>query len=150
MHDKWIKYKGILLILGIALIIGEKYSWWLVPDLGFNLYFCVFIFILPSLGTLFVLPYLSQWRSTKSWLHKPITYISLISYSMYLLNFTVMAMYVVPKTVSIFWPSLSATQYAWVATGLYWLFNVVCSILIYKYFEIPFMKLRDRFKSTNT
>ena len=83
--DKWIKYKKSFLILGISYFLIAKFILPYYINLN-SLYFTVFSFTLTSISTLLLIPFLSNWKKTKSILYKPITYISLISYSMYLIN----------------------------------------------------------------
>ncbi len=144
-HQNWIKHKVPLFLLGILMILGEKYIWkFMLPVTGINLYFCVFTFMMTSFGTLAVLPFLSEWKKTSSIFYKPVTYISLISYSMYLLNLNVMVMYVVPKVLGFCSIEQSAAIYPMAASAAYWIFTISCSILLYKFWEMPFMRLRDR------
>lgn len=84
-NSLWIKFKTQLLFTGILLFIASKF---ILPHFTAidGIYFCVFSFTLISTGTLFMLPYLSELKTGNGFLYKPITYISLISYSMYLLN----------------------------------------------------------------
>jgi peptidoglycan/LPS O-acetylase OafA/YrhL len=122
------------------------------PDMN-GVYFKVFYFSFISLATLFTLPFLSTLTSGKGFFYKPITYISLISYSMYLLNLNVIQIWILGK---IDWTVITGNIYliSGVKYFMYWFLVITLSLLLYKYFEIPMMKLRDKkitfkFRSSN-
>jgi peptidoglycan/LPS O-acetylase OafA/YrhL len=143
-NDIWRKFKNQLLILGILLFIFSKFILprFIAID---SLYFCVFSFTIISLGTLFMLPYLSCLKTGKGFIYKPITYISLISYSMYLLNLTIIQRWIIHK---IPWKEITDNGYLVVISNycIYWLLVIGFSILIYKYYEVPMTSLREKFK----
>jgi peptidoglycan/LPS O-acetylase OafA/YrhL len=143
-HKLWIKYKIQLLFLGILLFLVSKF---ILPNfIAINgIYRCVFSFTLISIATLFLLPYLSQLRSGKGIWYKPVTWISLISYSMYLLNYSIVYKWIINK---IPWNEFIINRYLIVITkyGSYWVLVIGLSILIYKYFEIPMTSLREKVK----
>jgi len=140
----WIKFKTQLLVIGVLLFMASKF---LLPHFTAidGIYFCVFSFTLISTGTLFMLPYLSELRTGNGLLYKPITYISLISYSMYLLNLSIVQRWIIRN---IPWEQITDNGYIKVVANysIYWLLVIGLSILIYKYFEIPMTSLRERFK----
>ena len=140
----WNKFKTQLLIAGILVFIASKF---ILPHfLGIDgVYFCVFSFTIISGGTLFMLPYLSNLKTGEGFLHKPITYISLISYSMYLLNLSIVQKWIIRK---IPWREITDNGYIILVSKycIYWLLVIGLSILIYKYFEVPMTALRERFK----
>ncbi len=89
------------------------------------------------------LPYMDGWRTaTGGWarfgLARAITHISLISYSMYLLNLTPIMMTIVNRI-----PTTSSTI-GWLKIGLFWGLVLSLSTLLYKFFEKPVTELRER------
>lgn len=140
----WIKFKTQLLFTGILIFIASKF---ILPHFTsiISVYSCVFSFTLISIGTLFVLPYLSELKTGNGLLFKPITYISLISYSMYLLNLSIVQSWIIGN---IPWNKITDNGYLIVISNysIYWSLVIGLSILIYKYFEIPMTSLRERFK----
>ena len=140
----WIKFKTKLLFIGVLLLMASKF---LLPHFTSidGIYFCVFSFTLISIGTLFLLPYLSELKKGNVLLYKPITHISLISYSMYLLNLSIIQGLIIHR---IPWEEITDNEYLIVVSnyGIYWLLVISLSILFYKYFEIPMTSLRERFK----
>ncbi|MEZ4801912.1 MAG: acyltransferase [Gelidibacter sp.] len=140
---KWTQSKFLFLIIGVSLFIITKllYVFHFIPAESF--YNCVFSFTVTSLATLALLPFLSQMKQGNGFIHKGVTIISLISYSMYLINFTVVQGIII-KTIP--WDSITRNHDLTILVkyGFFWLITVIGSILIYKYYEIPLTSLRDK------
>lgn len=139
----WIKFRLQLFLIGVVLFIIYKFILSSLPIHG--IYFCVFSFTLISIATLFLLPYLNELKTGKGFLYKPITYISLISYSMYLLNLSIVEIWILGN---IPWKNftdnpdiIAISKYA-----CYWVLVIGLSILIYKYFEKPMTSIRERYR----
>lgn len=140
----WIKYKIHFLTLGIALFISMKLN--LLEFSLFGLYNCVFLFSTTSLATLFLIPYLSCLKTGKGFIYKLITYISLISYSMYLINLKIVQKWILGNIDWTLLESFNGYLFLLLRYSLYWTLTIIISILIYKYFETPTMNLRDKIK----
>ena len=100
-------------------------------------------FLLIGLSMTLLMPYMDGWRTaTGSWarfgIGRAITHVSLISYSMYLLNLTPIMMTLVDRI-----PTTSLAV-GWLKVGLFWTLVLVLSTLLFKYFEKPVTELRDR------
>lgn len=138
----WLKHKKVLLILGILIFISTKVLFLsdIISDSGF--YNCVLSFSVTSIATALLLPYLSDLKKGTGMVHSAITVISLISYSMYLLNLSVVQFNIINK---IAWSGLIDNVYVIIILkyGTYWALTIIGSILIYKYYEIPTTRLRD-------
>lgn len=139
----WQRFRVLLLWTGLLLFVLLKIIALngLLPVNG--LFNCVFSFSITSLATLFLLPFLSNLRTGKGYLFYFFTYISLISYSMYLLNLSVVQFWILDNI------NLERFQHipylnVIVMYSLYWILTIFLSIILYKYFEMPIMKLRDR------
>ena len=142
--SKWVKHKIIFLITGILLFVFSKFiSDRLFPELG--LYNCVFSFTTISLATLFLLPFLSDIKTGKGFFYRTITHISLISYSMYLVNLSLVKSWIIDK---INWMEIFSSNYLVVffKYSLFWFLTIFLSVILYKYFELPMMNLRDKKK----
>jgi peptidoglycan/LPS O-acetylase OafA/YrhL len=141
----WSKYKNILFTVGITLFLLSKV---MVPKILIvgGLYHCVFSFSEISIATLFMLPLLSALKNGKGYLFRMITYISLISYSMYLVNYSLIQVFLLDKI------TISTNIYTapFLKLFLYWFFTILLSILIYKFFEVPTTALRDFYKVKRT
>lgn len=141
---KWSKVKFPLLIIGILLFTVTKCLSLFNIIAVDSFYMCVLSFSVTSLATLSLLPYLSNLKAGSGMLYKGITVISLISYSMYLLNLTVVQNIIMTDFIP--WDSLSGDTYLRVILkySSYWLLTILGSIIIYKYYEIPLTTLRDK------
>lgn len=132
----WKKYKnswllaGVLLFLFIHLVHTET-----VRPFGF--YHSVFSFSTVSLATLLLLPALSAYRSEKGWFFKVVTYISLISYSLYLLHLGLVQLVLI-KGFNKLYDLPPGINYI-----IYWTLSLALSTLLYKYYERPTTALRD-------
>ncbi len=137
----WINHKVKLLIIGISLILLNKFVITDFVEIN-SLYSNVFSFTFISFSTILLLPFLSVLKSGKGILVKPITYISIISYSMYLLNSSVIQWWIITKLP---WNLNNETGdiICMINYFVFWALVIILSILMYKYFEIPMTKLRD-------
>ncbi|WP_372757303.1 acyltransferase family protein [Mariniflexile sp.] len=138
----WSKYKVQLFVIGLFLFTLTKFNF--LNFSQFGLYDCVFSFSVVSIATLFLLPYLSLLKNGRGFIYKYTTIISLISYSMYLVNYTIVLEWIIIK---IDWRILANfnSHIALISKNvLFWFLTIFISIITYKYFEIPLMKLRDK------
>jgi peptidoglycan/LPS O-acetylase OafA/YrhL len=143
---RWVKYRNPLLITGILLFLFIKFiSGEIFSDTG--MYNCVFSFTLVSIATLFLLPFLSHIKTGKGFLFITITRISLISYSMYLVNLSLVKNWIIDN---IDWTGIFNNGYLLVFCkySLFWLLTIFLSVVLYKYFELPVMNLRDKKKQS--
>jgi peptidoglycan/LPS O-acetylase OafA/YrhL len=101
-------------------------------------YSCVFSFAVTSVGAVLLLPYLSDYNVKDGWFFKPLTLVSLISYSMYLLNLSVIQDY----GGTFIRMRVSGSYY--IQYLLFWVMTLMASALMYKYFEKPVMDLRKK------
>jgi peptidoglycan/LPS O-acetylase OafA/YrhL len=142
LKKAWLRFRYPLLIAGIGMLVLHRYSFlWLQSNPFFYMYDCVFSFSLVSLATLFLLPCLSEIKHGKGFLYKVITYTSIISYSMYLLNLSVVQQLILPQIIN---------TPPWACYILFWILTYILSHIMYKYFEKPVMDLRQKIKSRRT
>lgn len=88
----------------------------------------------------FSLPFLSQWKSVPRLISKPVTTISLISYSMYLLHYSIILQlmrYLKPIE------NLSIDE-KMIYVIIYLTLTILLSYILYKVYEKPMMDIRDR------
>ncbi len=144
--------------------IWNKANFWFLPILGFialyylkfknpsntSEYTVVWLPIIKSLIVFISLPFLAQWKEFRfSKIGKTVTFISLISYSMYLTNLTVVIHMIIKHAIHGNYlhkhvlPSYWEYEYL-----LFWAITIVLSYLTYVTIEVPFMKLRDIKKKT--
>jgi peptidoglycan/LPS O-acetylase OafA/YrhL len=141
--QKWLRHPKILMVAGLVLFCGYQF---VIPHffaIG-SLYYCVFSFSTVSIATLLLLPFLSSYKSARGKIYVAVTYISLVSYSMYLINLSLVQEWIIGN---IQWKALGNLYLIVVLRfALFWTLTMVLSILLYKYFEIPCTNLRDSHK----
>lgn len=140
----WKRTKWIWTIFGLMMIGFYTFG---VGFLGlfidrYPFFWNVIYLPLASLSVAFFLPILSEWKSEKSILSKPITFISLISYSIYLLHYGV-----VLQTMKYFIDTENLTPTLTVAfTAVYLIVTILLSTLLYRFYEKPMMDKRESVK----
>lgn len=140
-NSSWIKFKKIYFIIGLLLLLGSSYLIKFPVD---SVYFCVFYFSINSFSTLLLLPFLSEFNyNKKGFFLQIITKISLISYSMYLINLTLVQGWMLENIPFEKWSVFTINQTEYIIYISYWLLTISLSIFLFKYFEIPMMNLRD-------
>ncbi|GAB3499403.1 acyltransferase [Spirosoma knui] len=100
-------------------------------------------FTVIGLSMTLLLPYMDGWRTANGgWakfnIAQIITHISLISYSMYLLNLTPIMINFIERI-----PTTSLTV-GWLKVGMFWALVLILSTLLFKFFERPVTELRER------
>lgn len=144
--DFWWRVRKSAFLLGAAMLVVYKASFVLmmVNNWPLGAYYCVFSFTLVSCGIFLLLPLLSHLQHGSGFWYRLLTLLSLVSYSMYLLHFAVVQHIAIPRFLELVTIGLQGDSLAFFKFGLYWLFNIVGSILLYKYFELPTTDLRNR------
>lgn len=137
--ETWKKYKNIMFILGVTILVFQKFS-----PIGniVGVYNCIFSFSVMSLGVSLLLPFLSTLKKETGIVFNIVTFISIISYSMYLLNYSIFnefGIQVFNHTV-LTGVVLNFAEYIW-----YWFFVVFGAFLLYKFYEKPMMEIREKF-----
>ena len=140
----WQKHIKSSLIIGIFLIIIWRYYSFNDPSqISFfrvNIYYPLL-----CVGILLLLPFLSNYNVAKhNTITKFFTYISLISYSLYLIHNSLIRKLIIESLL--FTSEDSTPQITFIKIAFYWSSSLIGALLIYKYFEIPTMKLRDKIK----
>lgn len=129
----WNKVKFGSFTLGLVGIILMSYM-----DNQPNDFFTkTFYFNLTSIFAMLLLPFADSVKNYRTIIGKGFTHISIISYSMYLINLGLVAQVIVKQ----FPPQNqldSLLKYGWM-----WAVVIIASSLLYRYFEKPMMKLRD-------
>jgi peptidoglycan/LPS O-acetylase OafA/YrhL len=102
-----------------------------------SIYNLVFNYTIYALSVIMMLPFLSSFTTAKGIIPKIITKISLISYSMYLVHLSIVILNIFPH----FHIENLLLKYV-----VYWVLTIFISSLLYKFWEKPTMKLRDKIK----
>jgi len=100
----------------------------------------VWYFILKSTAILLTLPLLSNMVSAPKLILRPITYISILSYAMYLLHYSI-----VMQLMKYYMPTenFAGLDIA-VFIMVYLMITMLLSYLLYKFYEKPMMDIRDK------
>lgn len=140
----WIKfyYSGLwkkiaipFFITGLLVIYTSLHFHLLQPT---GLFSKTIYFSLTGLAAAMMLPLADSKKNFTTKFGKAITHISLISYSMYLLNLGIIA-----GLIRMNFPPSTAAE-GLITYIIFWASLIVFSTLLYKYFEKPVMDLRDR------
>jgi peptidoglycan/LPS O-acetylase OafA/YrhL len=140
----WRSRKKSLLAAGVLILFAARYLPEIVRTTDTGLYNSVLSFTVLSVGVLLCLPFLSDYTDKGCLLYTPITYISMCSYSMYLLNFTPIAHFAIGAVKRFAGVNTSTVLYP-----AYWVIVVGLSMLMYKYFEKPTTEMRRRLRSSH-
>ncbi len=138
----WVKYKSLFFLLGFLsigfLFVGIGYFQILMAT--HPLFWNVFYLPLVSVAIAFFLPLLSEWKTFDSRLSKPIRFISVISYAIYLLHYSIILQLM--KNFIVIDPHNKIGLH--IFTVVYCIITLTASFLMYRFFEKPIMDLRDR------
>ena len=137
----WNQIKHVSFVFGVVLFMGINV---LVPMKGIFIemhpqFWDVWYLSINSIAIALTLPLLSQMDSASQLVSKPVTFISLISYSMYLFHYSIILQllkYYIPTEGL---PSFDVLIY--IVT--YLAMTILVSYIVYKLFEKPLMNLRD-------
>lgn len=129
---------------GLAMLVADSMLFTFRPVLGLPLngYFCVLSFAVAAIGVLLTLPLLSGIRHGRGALCTAITFISTISYSMYLIHLNLVQFILVPATLKLLPLHATGLPLALLKLFLYFAYTVLGSALLYRYFERPTTALR--------
>jgi peptidoglycan/LPS O-acetylase OafA/YrhL len=140
---KWlIAHKKLLLLLGIGGILSSfVFAFLFVVKPIQNSVLMISFATLTSVSIALFFPFLYEWQVRESRFTKSVTFISLISYSLYLVHVPVINIYkYCSKTF--FWQSDFVVSFT--AFVILNLTSVFIAFIIYKKFELPVLAYRDR------
>lgn len=140
--ETWHRYKKTALILALLLLIVAKVYYFNTESIWFLNYVQL---TLMSLITLLTLPFLSTYQQRHGLLIKSITFISLISYSMYLLNHTVILEIIMPmlRQPNAWVAETIFNSSGWANYAIYWILTTLMSWLVYRFFEVKITACRE-------
>ncbi len=143
--SSWIKYKNSCLAISVMLVLFLTFYARLVK--GDTWFLSVYQFNLESIASMLALPFFTQWKFTRFKSAAFIfTFISIISYSMYLLNLTPVQGLVIPGVSSLIGLTEDAgLTYYGLQYFMFWFFTIVLSFILYRLFEKPMTDLREKF-----
>lgn len=133
-NELWTRFKVQSFLIGLIIIFVTLYIE-AEPESFFKK---TFYFSLISFGAMLLLPLAHSAKDFNSSFGKLITHISLISYSMYLVNLGIVIAFI-NKNFPVLNPTDGSIKYI-----LYWIIVIALSTLIYRFFEKPIMDLREK------
>jgi peptidoglycan/LPS O-acetylase OafA/YrhL len=137
----------LTVVLGIIVMYALKYY----NDSHISQYSIVYLPVIKSIIVFLMLPFFSQWKRPENMITKSITFISLISYSMYLTNRTIVIDICIKFGLHGNLLHKHTFNENWkFEYFLFWAFTIGLSYLLYITIEMPFMKLRDIKKKNKT
>lgn len=137
----WEKHKKLFFLIGCALMgfifLGIGTLRILIDT---NPYFWnIFYLPLNSICFAMFLPVLSQWKTSKSIYVKPVQFISLISYSIYLIHYCIIMQLMKHWIDTSSFSNIQLHMF----TIVYLLVTITASFLLYKFYEKPMTNLRE-------
>ena len=109
-------------------------------------YYGVFYCTIKAIAVLLMLPFLSNWQlgQKANYLTKVVTLISITSYSIYLINRTIVIDIIIKFGMNQNLNSRYVTDKYWIIEYiLFWVLSVLLALILYLCIEKPFLKLRD-------
>jgi len=136
----WKRFAGVAGIIGAALLLILKVGSdsYLSESHGF--YDEVLSFSFVSLAVLLTLPFLSSFRPNVSWATRIITFVSIVSYAVYIINFSFIRNWLIPN-LQVEFPHVTGGVWWY---GSFWLATLSLSYLLYCCYERPVMNLREK------
>ena len=138
----WIRYRKISALTGCLyigfLFVGVGYFRLLIDTQPF--FWNVLYLPLVSMAIALFLPILSEWKMWELRFSKPITFISIISYSIYLLHYSV----ILQLMKNSFQTENTTGMQFHSFTIAYISVTLIMSYLLYRFFEKPIMDFRDK------
>jgi peptidoglycan/LPS O-acetylase OafA/YrhL len=132
----WFKSRNLSFVLGIIITYYILYSVWEPNDFSSKVY----RISIQSIGCFLLLAKFDSIKTvSNNFIKKIITHISLISYSMYLINLALVSRVIRDN----FPPENSNSAWAWYV--IYWLIVLSASTILFKFFEKPITELREKF-----
>lgn len=140
-YKEWlIRYSKILFAIGVLMMICAKYF------LGFSssvIYNNIVSFSFISISTAFLIPFLASIREGNGIIYKAISIISIISYSMYLINLILVQDLLLPLTFKLV--NVDANAVSWEVKYLLYLFYTFAgAYFIFIFWERPTTAWREK------
>jgi peptidoglycan/LPS O-acetylase OafA/YrhL len=138
----WLKLSWISFVIGALFFLGLNY---MIPMkqvfIQTHPFFWNVLYLpINSIAIAFCLPLLSRSKSAPRFISIPITKISIISYSIYLLHYSI-----VLQSLKYFIPSEGLASFdIYIYIIVYVLSTIVLSYFLYKFYEKPIMDIRDK------
>jgi peptidoglycan/LPS O-acetylase OafA/YrhL len=139
-HAIWKQYKTWFFFLGMFLFFGMHFIifWYDIKPTNAPLFYNVFYLPLVSISLMLLLPIFSNWKNAR-FLKREITHISILSYAVYLINYSIVLL-----TIQYFINLSDASILTKLGILIvYWFLSFYLAYLLYVFFERPITNLRD-------
>jgi peptidoglycan/LPS O-acetylase OafA/YrhL len=138
----WRKHAKLLFSIGCVLFLIRKYVLFEFIPLT-HLFGTVFSFPMVSISVLLMLPLLSQWKPEGGFIVRQITWVSLISYSLYLVHLSLVQTWILSALP---FPEnhQNLSYLPFLKYALYWCLSLGLALLQYRCIEQPAMLLREK------
>lgn len=136
------KWNIILCLLGLYILRFSKFH----MGISYGSFNSIWNPSIKSIAVFMMLPFLSNLKKGLGKWTIWITFFSLISYSMYLVNLNVVTINIIKHTIH---GNYSNKKFVpgenWqIDYILFWVFTIIISFVLYQLIEVPFMKMRDK------
>ena len=129
----WQKYKVLFFIIGMLIILFMLYK----DTSSWEYFEKIFSSPILNMGILLILPISDSIKTSNIYFVRIVTHISVISYSMYLVNLAIVAEVIRDNFMPVGYIQSVITYI------IYWIIVIVLSTVMYKYYEKPLMDLRN-------
>ena len=131
---RWQAQKNRLFVIGVALLVIDKI---MMENLIWRNYLTLSV---TPMAALLLLPKLASLKPVPYSFLRLVTFVSLISYSLYLVHFSLVKHILLKLLTEHLPPAYVSTAMLY---GSYWILSIGLAWLLYRWVELPFMKLRD-------
>jgi peptidoglycan/LPS O-acetylase OafA/YrhL len=132
----WLRYKKPLLVVGLAILALDKFMESNITYLNYA------SLTMASFGAACLLPAMSEWRREENRLTRVVTFVSIISYSLYLVNHSLVELLGLGAYRSV---CTSCSQEPVLLLALFWAGSFGAATFLYYGYERHMTALRDRF-----
>jgi peptidoglycan/LPS O-acetylase OafA/YrhL len=141
----WGNAANLGFLAGLGLLLFNKFYWYGSHSMFYLNYFNLTV---TSIGTFLLLPKLSTIRRDQGYVVRVVTFVSLISYSMYLISLSLVQLMVLPRVVAFLGalqPIFSSHPFITQYLG-YWVMTLGGAFVLYRFYERPMTAIRERFR----
>ncbi len=141
-QTKWRKYRRIYLVLGIICVLANKFlcKYCYVNQIWGN-YLYIYSMMVESIGFALMLPFFSNIRCKNGWLYRVVTFISLISYALYVINLNIVFDYVMPFISIRLFSDLSIETQAILNMAVFYIGSIIIAYVLFVFYEYPIMQM---------
>lgn len=101
-----------------------------------------------SIAVLIMFPFFLSWNYKNTWMERFLVFTGKISYSLYLINLSVVIYIVIRFIINGNWNSTNFISPLWpILIPLYWILSFLLANFMYHKIEVPFLHLRDKLVS---